>query len=97
VIDFMNNQEKTVTVARVDATAENVLVLKGTLVGSSGWGKDLLGCSVEAVIQPPAGRRDEFLRRRLIYGNHLQWVYGDYTKELKTLGEMLGLGVEVIA
>jgi L-fucose isomerase-like protein len=97
VIDFMNNQEKTVTVARVDATATNVLVLKGTLVGSSGWNQDLLGCSVEAVIQPPAGRRDEFLRRRLVYGNHLQWVYGDYTKELKTLGEMLGMGVEVIA
>jgi len=97
VIDFMNNEEKTVTVARVDPTATKLLVLKGTLVGSSGWGQDLLGCSVEAVIQPPPGRRDEFLRRRLVYGNHLQWVYGDYTKELKTLGEMLGLAVEVIS
>jgi hypothetical protein len=97
IIDFMNNQEKTVTVARVDPTATKVLALKGTLVGSSGWGKDLLGCSVEAVIQPPADRRDEFLRRRLLYGNHLQWVYGDYTKELKALGEMLGLSVEVFA
>jgi len=53
VIDFMNNQEKTVTVARVDPTATKLLVLKGTLVGASGWGQDLLGCSVEAVIQPP--------------------------------------------
>ena len=97
VVDFMNNQEKTVTVARVDPTATKLLVLKGTLVGSSGWGQDLIGCSVEAVIQPPPGRRDEFLRRRLIYGNHLQWVYGDYTQELQTLGEMLGLSVEVIA
>ena len=96
VIDFMNNQEKTVTVARVDPTATRLLVLRGTLVGSSGWGQDLLGCSVEAVIQPPAGRRDEFLRRRLVYGNHLQWVYGDYVKELTALGEMLGLGVEAI-
>jgi L-fucose isomerase-like protein len=97
VIDFMNNQEKTVTVARVDPTATKLLVLKGTLVGSSGWGKDLLGCSVEAVIKPPPGRVDEFMRRRLVYGNHLPWVYGDYTKEMKTLGEMLGLSVEVIA
>jgi len=97
VIDFMNNQEKTVTVARVDPTATRLLVLKGTLTGSSGWGQDLLGCSVEAVIQPPPGRRDEFLRRRLVYGNHLQWVYGDYTQELRTLGEMLGLSVEVIS
>jgi hypothetical protein len=97
VIDFMNNEEKTVTVARVDPTAKRLLVLKGTLVGASGWGKDLLGCSVEAVIRPPAGKADEFLRRRLIYGNHLQWVYGDYAKDLKTLGEMLGLSVDVFS
>jgi len=43
------------------------------------------------------GRFVEFLRRRMIYGNHLQWVYGDYTKELETLGEMLGLSVEVFS
>jgi len=95
VIDFMNNEEKTVTVARVDPTATRLLVLKGTLVGASGWGKDLLGCSVEAVIKPPEGKADEFLRRRMVYGNHLQWVYGDYSRELKTVGEMLGLSVDV--
>ncbi|NLX95649.1 MAG: hypothetical protein GXY83_05690 [Rhodopirellula sp.] len=97
VVDFMNNEEKTVTVARVDPSATKLLVLKGELVGSSGWGKDLLGCSVEAVIKPPAGQVHEFLRRRMIYGNHLQWVYGDYSKELKTLGEMLGMTVEVFS
>jgi len=37
------------------------------------------------------------MRRRLVYGNHLPWVYGDYAKDLKTLGEMLGLSVEVIS
>ena len=97
VIDFMNNDEKTVTVARVNPLATKLLVLKGQLVGASGWDKDLIGCSVEAVIKPPSGRTDEFMRRRLVYGNHLPWVYGDYTKDLKTLGEMLGLSVEVIA
>ncbi|MHB8955580.1 MAG: hypothetical protein ACYC4U_21600 [Pirellulaceae bacterium] len=97
VIDFLNNEEKTVTVARVDPTATKLLVLKGTLVASSGWGQDLLGCSVEAVIQPPPDHAHEFLRRRMVYGNHLQWVYGDYTQELKLLGEMLGLSVEVFA
>jgi hypothetical protein len=33
----------------------------------------------------------------MVYGNHLQWVYCDYTKELKTLSEMLGLSVEVFS
>ena len=97
VIDFMNNEEKTVTIARVDPTATKLLVVKGTLVASSGWDKDLLGCSVEAVIEPPAGRSDEFLRRRMIYGNHLPWVYGDYSTQMQQLGELLGLEVELIA
>ena len=97
VINFMNNKEKTVTVARVDPTATKLLVLKGTLVGASGWNEDLLGCSVEAVIQPPPGQTHQFLRRRMVYGNHLQWVYGDYANELKTVGEMLGLSVDLFA
>lgn len=97
VVDFMNNQEKTATVARVDPTARRLLVLRAPLVGSNGWDKDLLMCSVEAVFKLPVGQADEFLRKRLIYGNHLPWVYGDYTRELKALGEMLGMTVEVFA
>ncbi|MBN2314024.1 MAG: hypothetical protein JXM79_08845, partial [Sedimentisphaerales bacterium] len=46
VVDFMNNTEKRVTVARMNPMATKVLLLKGTLVGSSGWGEDKLGCSV---------------------------------------------------
>ena len=97
VIDFMNNDEKTVTVARVDPSATRLLVLRGELVGASGWDKDLIGCSVEALIKPPEGRSDEFLKKRLDYGNHLQWVYGDYADQMQQLGEMLGLEVEVIS
>ncbi|MHB8898246.1 MAG: hypothetical protein ACYC6Y_05825 [Thermoguttaceae bacterium] len=96
-VDFMNNDVKTVTVARVDPTASRLLVLRGQLTGASGWGQDLIGCSVEALIQPPPGRLDEFLRKRLDYGNHLQWVYGDYSEQLRQLGEMLKLDVDVIA
>jgi len=97
VVDFLDNQEKTVTVARVDPTARKLLVMRGRLVGSSGWNQDLIGCSVEAVIAPPEGRCDEFLKKRLEYGNHLQWVYGDCAAEMRDVGEMLGLAVEVIA
>jgi hypothetical protein len=97
VTDFMNNAEKTVTVARVNPDATKLLVLRGSLTGASGWGEDKIGCSVEAVIRPPEGRCDEFLRQRLEFGNHLQWVYGDYAEDLRTLGTLLGLQVEVIA
>jgi L-fucose isomerase-like protein len=96
VVDFMDNPEKTVTVARVDPSATKLLVLTGELVGASGWGTDKMGCSVEALIRPPEGRADEFLRKRLEYGNHLQWVYGDYANEMQELGKIIGLQVEVI-
>jgi len=39
VLDFMNNAEKTVTVARVNPDATKLLVLRGKLTGSSGWTK----------------------------------------------------------
>jgi hypothetical protein len=96
LVDFMNNQEKTVTVARVNPKASKMLVLRGELVGANGWGEDMIGCSVGAVIKPPRGRADEFLKKRLDYGNHLQWVYGDYTDDMRQVSEMLGLDVEVI-
>jgi len=96
VVDFIKNSESTVTVARVNPTATKVLVLRGRLVGSAGWGQDLLGCSVKAFIRPPKGRSEEFLEKRTDYGNHLPWVYGDYTRQMKTLGQMLGLTVEAI-
>lgn len=96
VVDFMNNQEKTITVARVDPTATRVVLFKGELTGSDGWGKDNLGCSVEALIRNPNGSVEKFLRKRLEYGNHLQWVYGDHTRAMTRLGEMLGLKVEVV-
>ena len=97
IIDFMNNREKTVTVARVDPTSTKVLVIRGELVGASGWGKDLIGCSVEAVIRPPKGRLEECLRKRIEYGNHQQWVYGDWTRQMRQLAEVLGLKAHVIS
>lgn len=97
VVNFMDSEERTVTVARVDPLAEKLLVLRGTLVGASGWDEDLIGCSVEAVIRPPEGRTDEFLRKRLEFGNHLPWVYGDHTGALCELARMLKLEVILIA
>ncbi len=97
VVNFMDSVERTVTVARVDPLAEKLLVLRGTLVGASGWDEDLIGCSVEAVIRPPEGRTDEFLRKRLEFGNHLPWVYGDCTEALCELARMLNLEVDLIA
>jgi len=98
VVDFMNNTEKHVTVARMNPTATKVLLLKGTLVGSSGWGEDKLGCSVEAHIKPTdTGDSAVFVRKQKDYGNHLIWTYGDYVDDMVQLCDMLGLQTEVVS
>lgn len=96
VVDFMNNEEKRVTVVRIDPTATKMLVMRGKLVGSDGWEGDKLGCSVEARIVPIEGNAEQFIRKQLDYGNHLIWVYGHYVDEMQQLGEMLDMDVEVV-
>ena len=96
VVDFMNNEEKRVTVVRIDPTATKMLVLKGKLVGADGWEGDNLGCSVEAQWSPMEGKAEDFARKQTDYGNHLIWVYGHYADELEQLGDMLGMSVEVV-
>jgi hypothetical protein len=98
VVDFMNNREKRVTVARMNPTATKVLLLKGKLVGSSGWGEDKLGCSVEAHVKPvDTGDSAVFVRKQKDYGNHLIWTYGNYVDDMVQLCDMLGLQTEVVS
>jgi hypothetical protein len=98
VVDFMNNAEKRVTVARMNPTATKVLLLKGKLVGSSGWDEDKLGCSVEAHIKPVnSGDAAVFVRKQKDYGNHLIWTYGDYADDMVQLCNIIGLQTEVVS
>jgi L-fucose isomerase-like protein len=98
VVDFMENEEKTVTVARMNPTATGLLVLKGKLVGSKGYNEDLRGCSVSAyIVGKESGSADEFVRKQADYGNHLVWVYGDYTEELVKLGDLLKIKVDLVS
>jgi len=98
VVDFMQNDVREATVARLHPNARQVLVMKGRLVGSEGWDKDELGCSVVARIVPAAtGEGEKFVRKQTEYGNHLIWVYGDYAQEVTRLGELLDLEVEVVS
>ena len=96
VVDFMQNPEKRVTVARIHPNARQVLVMKGKLVGAAGWDKDNLGCSVAAFVIPSeTGNAEPFVRKQAEYGNHLVWTYGDYVEPMRRLGAIMGLQVEV--
>ncbi len=97
VVDFLQNEEKRVTVVRIDPTAKRMLVLLGKLVGSAGWEGDNIGCTVEAQIKPMEGKSEDFVRQQLDYGNHLIWVYGHYSNEMQRLAETLGMEVEIVS
>jgi len=98
VVDFTDNEEKSVTVARMNPTATGLLVLKGKLVGSNGYNQDLRGCSVSAyIVGKESGTADEFMRKQADYGNHLVWVYGDYAAEMEKLGELLKIEVVTLS
>jgi L-fucose isomerase-like protein len=96
VVDFMQNDVKEVTVARMNPTGTGLLVLKGQLTGSRGWNEDLRGCAVSAyIVGKDSGSAHDFMQKQADYGNHLCMVYGDYSKQLQKLGQMMGIDVVV--
>ncbi len=96
VVDFMQNDEKEVTVARMNPTATGLLVLKGRLTGSKGWNEDLRGCAVSAfIVGKDSGTAHAFMQKQADYGNHLCMVYGDYSEQIKKLGQMMNIEVVV--
>jgi hypothetical protein len=96
VVDFMQNDEKKVTVARMNPAGTGLLVLKGKLTGSNGWGEDLLGCSVSAfIVGAESDSAYAFMKKQADYGNHLCWVYGDYADRMERLGEMMEIDVVI--
>jgi hypothetical protein len=98
VVDFMNNDVKDITVARMNPSGKGILVLKGTLVDSKGWDEDVIGChDIAYMVGKDSGTAREFVRKQADYGNHLPWVYGDYSEQLVRLGKLLGIDVEVVS
>ena len=98
IVDFMNNDTKDVTVARMNPQGTGILVLRGILVGSQGWGEDIVGChDIANIVGKESGTAEEFARKQTDYGNHLPWVYGDYAENLKRLGDLLGIDVKVVS
>jgi hypothetical protein len=96
-VDFTQNTERHVTVARMHPNAKQLLIMKGELVRSGGHEKDNLGCSASAFVKPrESGDGERFVRRQLEYGNHLIWVYGDYSDEARELCELMNIEAEII-
>jgi hypothetical protein len=92
MIDFTKLKEKTVTLARLDPLGTKIYLAKGEVVDCSGFNKGtLIGCSLAVHIKVPDAR--ECMRKMSDFGSHLSMVYGDYTREINELADMMDLNV----
>lgn len=89
-IDYSKNEEKTVTFARLNPLADKILLAKGEVIGCKGFG--VYGCTLRAIMSMPDARG--LLDKRANYGFHYAAVFGDYTKEVIELADMLNMEVE---
>ena len=87
--DFNKDKGEKVTVARFDPTASKILISNGEIIG--GGGMEGIGCAQNVDIQLPNGY--EFWRESQNFGHHLAMVYGDYTENIRDLGDLMGFDV----
>lgn len=91
-IDMADHKEKTVTFGRFNRKGDKMIIATGTIVGCE---FRETYCSPAVYYKVDGGVRE--FRQRLAngsYGHHLAVVYGDYTKQLKELAEIVGFEVE---
>ena len=90
--DFKQYKGMPCTVARFDPSGMKLLLTKGDLL--TGIGNEGFGCEQSVTLEVPDCY--EFWRSSQNYGHHFSLVYGDYTQEIRELGDMLNFEVEMI-
>lgn len=83
--DFTKNAGQKVTVGRFDPSGSRILISSGEIIGGSGM--EGCGCAQNVDIKLPNGF--EFWRASQDFGHHLAMVYGDYTQDIRNLGDIL--------
>jgi len=89
-MDLSQLDEKTVTIARCNPLATKILLIKGEIIGCEGQNE--VGCSLKTHVRIPD--TNELVEKTRNYGFHYAMVYGDYSKNIKKLADMLKLEVE---
>ncbi len=90
--DFKQYRGTPCTVARFDPSGMKILVTRGEVV--TGIGNEGFGCEQSVTVKVPDCH--ELWRASQNYGHHFSLVYGDYTQEIRDLGDMMQFEVELI-
>jgi hypothetical protein len=91
--DFKLYKGNTCTVSRFDPSGMKILVTKGEVI--TGIGNEGFGCEQSVSLKIPDCQ--EFWRSSQNYGHHFSLVYGDYTREIRDLGDMMNFEVKLIS
>ncbi len=89
--DFSLDKGEVVNISTFDSTFKNMLLVKGEITGCSGFRE--IGCLLKVIIKVPDVY--SFYRKAMRFNHHHVMVYGDYTQELISLGEIMGFKVEI--
>jgi L-fucose isomerase-like protein len=87
--DFARDTGTTVTLARFNPHGDKLLVATGEITGSDGF--DRIGCSMGAHVKLNDLR--DFFEKQMYFGHHMAMIYGDYSRALHYLGEIMGFEV----
>ncbi len=85
--DFNRDKGQTITICRFSPDASKLFIGKGTIVAGDGY--DLPNCRTTVVFR--VADQEDFFKKQCYVGNHCPLVFGDYTKELEQLAEVLGV------
>jgi hypothetical protein len=83
--DFARDKSQPVTIGRFDPKGERLLITRGEIVG--GAGVDQISCTLSAYVQ--VKDIDDFFHKAADFGNHSVMLYGDYSGQLRRLGEII--------
>ncbi len=84
---FEEDAGKEITLMRFNPRGTKMLIVKGTIVGGTGY--DRYGCPEGVYFR--VSDRDKLFKAQLEFGNHLPLVYGDYVNDLEHVAELLGV------
>lgn len=87
--DFCQDKGQPVTIARVSPGADKLLITKGVIAGCGGLTTQ--SCSLEVIIEVKDAI--DYFHKCADIGNHSAMVYGDYARQLKAVGNLMGLEV----
>ena len=87
--DFSLDKGQPVTVLRANPVRNKMMLVKGEIIEGTGF-RDT-GCSLGVNIGIPDVK--DFYHKGADIGSHLVVVYGDYTKEISSLGEIMNYEV----